>query len=82
MATFTEGERRVLANSIEILEELDSPFSEVIKSRTEDLEVLAQIIERAPSPNTDLFNRTEGRNFDSLAKKLSSQGLAHVVNLP
>ena len=82
MATFTEGESRVLANSIEILEELDSPFSEVIKSRTEDLEVLAQIIERAPSPNTDLFNRTEGRNFDSLAKKLSSQGLAHVVNLP
>ncbi len=83
MATFTEGERLVLADSIEILERLDSPFSEVVKARTKDLEMLAQIVERAPSPNIDLFNRSEGRNFDSLAKKLSSQGgLAHVVNLP
>ncbi|MFA5468724.1 MAG: hypothetical protein WC224_06675, partial [Sphaerochaetaceae bacterium] len=82
MATFTEGESRVLLDSIAVLEQLNSPFTAVVKSRTKDLETLAQIVERAPSPNTDLFNHSEGRTFDSLVHKLSSQGLSHVVNLP
>lgn len=82
MVTFTKGEMQVLDESIQILRLLDSPFASIVESQSKDLEQLAGIVDRAPSPNIDLFHLADARNFETLARKLSSQGLNHVVNLP
>ncbi|MGI6439563.1 MAG: hypothetical protein ACOX0W_04750 [Sphaerochaetaceae bacterium] len=82
MVTFTEQEKKVLDDCIRTLHRLDSPFASIVSSRVRDVEQLAEIVDRAPSPNTDLFHKKKGRNKDTLAKKLLKHGLGHVVDLP
>ncbi|MDD3942161.1 MAG: hypothetical protein WCY74_03255 [Sphaerochaetaceae bacterium] len=82
MVTFTSAEREVLDECIRILEEQDSPFVSVVSARVRDLEQLAAIVDRAPSPNVDLLHHSDMRNLGTLAKKLCAHGLGHVVDLP
>lgn len=82
MATFSNAERSVLEDSLQILLNNDSPFAEIVKERMGDIEQLAQIVDRAPSPNSNLLNNGDRRTAATLAKKLCEDGLGHVVNLP
>jgi len=82
VVTFTDAERSALDACLRILEKAKSPFTLTVRDRIQDLEQLAAIVDRAPSPNTDLFQKENGRTSDSLAEKLIEHGLNHVVNLP
>lgn len=82
MVTFTTAERTVLDTCIRILRDSRSPFANIVESRVRDLEQLSAIVDRAPSPNTDLLHHHDERTSESLAKKLCTHGLGHVVDLP
>jgi hypothetical protein len=80
--TFTKDELCVLNTCIRILRKEDSPFITIVESRVADLEQLAAIVDRAPSPTIDLFHESSERSITTLAEKLCSQGLDHIINLP
>ncbi|MGI6432389.1 MAG: hypothetical protein ACOXZ4_00760 [Sphaerochaetaceae bacterium] len=82
MVTFTSHEKQVLDSCLLILEQVDSPFASIVKSRMQDVEQLASIVDRAPSPSTDLLQQSGMRTTETLAKKLVEHGLGHVVDLP
>ena len=82
MVTFTQGEERVLDRCIRILREENSSFAPIVESQVTDLEQLAAIVDRAPSPQTDLFKQEDSRSLETLVRKLSDRGLDHIVNLP
>lgn len=82
MVTFTHEEEQILDRCIQVLNEEGSSFAPVVQSQVADLEQLAGIVDRAPSPRTDLFHQEDGRTVETLVMKLSAQGLDHIVNLP
>lgn len=82
MITFTRDERRVLDGCLQKLKQEDSSFSSLMESQVADLEQLAAIVDRAPSPSVDLMKGEGERSIGSLAHKLCSQGLDHIINLP
>ena len=82
MVTFTMAEKTVLDTCIRVLRDSKSSFAGIVESRVRDLEQLAAIVDRAPSPNTDLLHHQDTRTSESLAKKLCAHGLGHVVDLP
>ena len=82
MVTFTYGEELVLDRSLGILEERKSRFAPILRTQVSDLEQLAAIVDRAPSPRTDLYAHGDDRSIYSLTRKLCDQGVEHVVNLP
>jgi hypothetical protein len=82
MITFTAAEKTVLDGCLKILEEIESPFAFIVGQRIKDSEQLAAIVDRAPSPMSDLLQMGPLRTSESLAKKLCDHGLGHVVDLP
>ena len=80
--TYSPEESQVLEDCIRILRLADSPLAEVVVSRSHDLQALAQIVSRTPSPVRDLFNSSSQRNLESLTEKMVNQGFDQVVNLP
>ena len=82
MVTFTDAEKSVLDTCLRILEKEKSSFATIVGDRIKDIEQIATIVDRAPSPNTDLLQSRNARTSDSLADKLIKHGLNHVVNLP
>jgi hypothetical protein len=82
ISTFTRDELQVLEDFQRILELSASAMAPVVQRRREDLELLAAIVSRSPSPTRDLFNGSTKRDLDSLTRKMVNQGLDQVVNLP
>lgn len=80
--SFTSEEQHVLDTSISILVKENSPFASIVSARVKDVEQLATIVDRAPSPNTDLLQQQDVRNANSLVRKLTNHGVGHVVDLP
>jgi hypothetical protein len=82
MITFTQQERIVLNTCKQILELKHSKFAQIVSDQIADLEQLASIVDRAPSPSVDLFEGSSERSADTLAQKLCAHGLDHIINLP
>jgi hypothetical protein len=82
MMTFTQQERIVLNTCQQILEKEHSKFAQMVSDQVTDLEQLASIVDRAPSPSVDLFEGSSERSAATLAEKLCAHGLSHIINLP
>ncbi len=82
MITFTRDERRVLDICLGKLQDENSPFVSVLESQVADLEQLATIVDRSPSPSLDLLSGEGERSIGTLAHKLCCHGLDHIINLP
>jgi hypothetical protein len=82
MVTFTDEEERVLDRCIQLLRGEGSSFASIVETQVLDLKKLAEIVDRAPSPKTDLLHEQDSRSVETLVRKLSDRGLEHIVNLP
>ncbi len=82
MIAFTEQEQTLLADCREILLMHEPTLASLLDGRVEDLQVLAGIVGRSASLTTDLGFSPSARSVETLAAKLSNQGIEEVVNLP
>lgn len=79
---FTEQEISLLSDCRELLYVHEPNLASLLDSRVEDLEMLAGIVGRSASLIIDLGFSPLARSVDTLAAKLSNQGIEEVVNLP
>lgn len=79
---FAEQELSLLANCRELLSVFDPNLALLLEGRVEDLEMLAGIVGRSASLMTDLGFSDAARSVETLAAKLTDQGIEEVVNLP
>ncbi len=79
---FTAAERDTLEKGRALLSSERLDFVQIIDTRVEDLKSLAAIVGRTSSLTTDLGFSSFPRTLDTLAAKLSNQGIEEVVNLP
>lgn len=79
---FSDDEQRILNICSTILQNSDSSLFSVLTTRMRDLKTLGKIVERSGSVQHDLLSTGQPRNWETLAEKLSNQGVEEVVNLP
>ena len=79
---FTERERLTLEQCSFLIAVEDAALAAVLDSRVKDLDILAQVMQRSGSLYHDLLSTDTTRTWESLAKKLSNQGMEEVINLP
>ncbi len=79
---FTTFERDTLAQGRALLVDEHRDIVHILDNRISDLEDLAAIVGRASSLTADLGFSSSPRTLDTLAAKLSNQGIEEVVNLP
>lgn len=79
---FTTAEHDTLAKARALLSKEHLEFVDILDTRVEDLGSLAAIVGRATSLTSDLGFASSPRTLDTLAAKLSNQGIEEVVNLP
>jgi len=65
-----------------VLDTMDTSLASLLRSKRDDLHTLAGIVERSSSLDYDLGISIEGRNRQTLASKLTNQGIEEVINLP
>ena len=82
IATFTSVELHMLQEFVRVLEEFSPSLAEEVEKRKIDLELLAGVVSRSPSPMRDIFKESDRRDLQSLTRKMVNQGLDQVVNLP
>lgn len=80
--TFSREELQLLKDVKRILKETNSALAAVVKRQAEDLELLAAIVNRAPSPTRNLLDELGQRDLNSLTLKMVNQGVDQVVNQP
>lgn len=79
---FSEQELALLASCRAVISVCDPSLSMLLKGRVEDLVVLAGVVGRSASLTTDLGFSSKARSVETLAAKLTNQGIEEVVNLP
>jgi hypothetical protein len=82
IVAFTSFERETLERSRALLQPSHADFAQIIEIRIQDLEQLGTIVDRSAALTVDLGFSKEGRNLETLAAKLTNQGIEEVVNLP
>nr|WP_319474632.1 hypothetical protein [uncultured Sphaerochaeta sp.] len=65
-----------------VLDTMDISLASLLKSKIDDLHTLAGIVERSSSLDYNLGISIQGRNRQTLASKLTNQGIEEVINLP
>ena len=79
---FTEQERLILKTCSSVLSGYDDALATVLDTRINDLDILAQVMRRSGSIHHDLLSTEQTRTWETLATKLSNQGMEEAVNLP
>lgn len=79
---FTEQEFSLLDDCRELLYVHEPNLASLLDGKVEDLEMLAGIVDRSASLTSDLGFSPKARSVETLAAKLSNQGIEEVVNLP
>lgn len=79
---FTEQELDMIAQCRDLLHVHDPNLASLLDSKVEDLEMLAGIVGRSASLTADLGLSSNPRSVETLAAKLTNQGIDEVVNLP
>lgn len=80
--TFIRNETHLLDDFERILRQKDPPLADTLRTLRDDIETLASIVSRSPSPTRDLLEKGGVRNLESLAGKLCDRGVDQVVDLP
>ncbi len=81
-SAFSAVELVLLDTCQSVLDEKDVSLASLLKTKIADLHALSGIVERSSSLNHDLGISDQGRNWQTLASKLTNQGIEEVINLP
>lgn len=79
---FSEKEESLISKIREFLNNRDSPFCSLLLQRKSDLEVLGAVVQRSPSLSKGINLYDDGRSKETLIKKIISNGIDQVVNMP